>query len=411
MNKPTTHSFPKHKIKILLVENIHRNALELFNHEQFQIESISGALDENQLIEKINDVHILGIRSKTQVTSKVIEASNKLLAIGTFCIGTNQVDLQACAQKGISVFNAPYSNTRSVVELAVGEMIMLMRNVVTKSNLLHQGIWDKSAKNSFEIRGKKLGLIGYGNIGSQFSVIAEALGMRVYFYDIADKLALGNAQKCNSLKELLSKVDVVSLHVDGRDGNVNLIGEREFAMMKDNVIFMNLSRGHIVNLAALKQAMLSGKVWGSSLDVYPYEPINNEEPFESDMRQVPNTILTPHIGGSTEEAQANIGDFVASKLIQYINKGDSYGAVNFPEVQLPAFSSSHRMLHIHHNMPGILAQINAIFAKYNVNIQSQYLKTNEHIGYVITDVDKNYDSITENELKSIEHTIKFRILY
>jgi D-3-phosphoglycerate dehydrogenase len=411
MNNPTIHSYPKHKIKILLVENIHRNALDLFNNEQFQIESISGALDESQLIEKINDVHILGIRSKTQVTSNVLEAANKLLAIGTFCIGTNQVDLKACAQKGISVFNAPYSNTRSVVELAVGEMIMLMRNVVTKSNLLHQGIWDKSAKNSFEIRGKKLGLIGYGNIGSQFSVIAEALGMRVYFYDISDKLALGNAQKCNSLEELLSKADVVSLHVDGRDGNVHLIGEREFAMMKDNVIFMNLSRGHIVDLTALKQAMLSGKVWGSSLDVYPYEPINNDEPFVSEMLQVPNAILTPHIGGSTEEAQANIGDFVASKLIQYINKGDSYGAVNFPEVQLPAFSSSHRMLHIHHNMPGILAKINAIFAKYNVNIQSQYLKTNEHIGYVITDVDKNYDSITENELKSIEHTIKFRILY
>ena len=409
MNKK--ESFPKHKIKVLLLENIHSTAISLFNIEGYQIECCKEALDEDELIEKINDIHILGIRSKTNITARVLEHANKLMCIGTFCIGTNQIDLNACNKKGIVVFNAPYSNTRSVVELAVGEMIMLMRNIITKSNKMHQGQWDKSALNSVEIRGKKLGLIGYGNIGSQFSVIAEALGMHVYFYDISDKLALGNAHKCKTLEELLKIADVISLHVDGRESNTNMIGESEFAIMKQNVIFMNLSRGHVLDIQALKNAIETGKVWGASVDVFPLEPKSNNEEFVSELRQLPNTILTPHIGGSTEEAQANIGDFVASKIEYYINKGDTYGSVNFPEVQLPTFDNSHRLLHIHENVPGILAQINAIYAHHNINIQAQYLKTKDDIGYVITDISTDYAIDVLEEIKNIDHTIKFRILY
>ena len=409
MNKK--ESFPKHKIKVLLLENIHSTAISLFNLEGYQIECCKEALDEDELIEKINDIHILGIRSKTNITARVLEHASKLMCIGTFCIGTNQIDLNACNKKGIVVFNAPYSNTRSVVELAVGEMIMLMRNIITKSNKMHQGQWDKSALNSVEIRGKKLGLVGYGNIGSQFSVIAEALGMHVYFYDISDKLALGNAHKCKTLEELLKIADVISLHVDGRESNTNMIGESEFAIMKQNVIFMNLSRGHVLDIQALKNAIETGKVWGASVDVFPLEPKSNNEEFVSELRQLPNTILTPHIGGSTEEAQANIGDFVASKIEYYINKGDTYGSVNFPEVQLPTFDNSHRLLHIHENVPGILAQINAIYAHHNINIQAQYLKTKDDIGYVITDISTDYAIDVLEEIKNIDHTIKFRILY
>jgi len=406
-----TKSFPKHKINVLLLENIHPTAEELFSEEGYQIEKCKEALDEAELTERLKDVHILGIRSKTTVTEKVLEHANKLLCIGTFCIGTNQINLKACSNKGIVVFNAPYSNTRSVVELAVGEMIMLMRNTFTKSTEMHQGKWDKSATNSVEIRGKKLGLIGYGNIGSQFSVIAEALGMHIYFYDISDKLAMGNAHKCKTLEELLRVADVISLHVDGRLSNTNMIGAYEFAMMKDNVIFMNLSRGHVVDIAALKTAILSGKIWGASVDVFPEEPRSNNEEFISDLKQLRNTILTPHIGGSTEEAQANIGEFVSTKIENYINKGDTYGSVNFPAVQLPTFANSHRLLHIHENVPGILARINAIYAANNINIQSQYLKTTEDVGYVITDISTDYNTAILQEIKNIEHTIKFRILY
>jgi len=407
----TTLSFPKNKINVLLLENVHPIALDIFNQEGFNVIAIKEAMDETELCEKIKDIHILGIRSKTMVTKTVLQHAQKLMCIGAFCIGTNQIDTICCAQNGIVVFNAPYSNTRSVVELAVGEMIMLMRNVLTKSNSLHQGVWDKSAKNSFEIRGKILGLIGYGNIGSQFSVIAESLGMKVCFYDVADKLALGNARKCKTLEELLQKSDVISMHVDGRESNQFLIGKSQFDMMKENVLFLNLSRGHIVDIDALKEAILSGKVWGTSVDVYPDEPKSNDEEFISPLRGLPNTILTPHIGGSTEEAQANIGDYVPNKLINYTNKGDTYGAVNFPEVQLPSFEDSHRILHIHKNEPGILAKINAVFAKHDVNIQAQYLKTNEHIGYVITDVATNYSPEIIQEIKNIAGTVKFRMLY
>ena len=406
-------SYPKSRIKVLLLENVHPKAVNAFKKEGFQVELLKGALDEEELIEKIKDVSILGLRSKTNLTKRVLEHPNaaRLMCVGAFCIGTNQIDLGECEKRGIAVFNAPYSNTRSVVELSIGLMIMLTRNIVEKSNRMHAGIWDKSATNSYEIRGKKIGLVGYGNIGTQISVLAEALGMEVYFYDIVDKLALGNAKKCNSLKELLSTVDFVSLHVDGRKTNTNVIGAEQFSWMKQNVIFLNLSRGHVVDIQALVDAIKSGKVWGAAIDVFPYEPKTNDEEFINELRGLPNVILTPHIGGSTEEAQANIGEFVPSKLLQFMNNGSTYGSVNFPELQLPPLENAHRLLHIHQNVPGILAQINNVFAKYKVNIIGQYLKTTEKTGYVITDVTKEYADEIVKELKVIDHTIKFRMLY
>ncbi len=406
-----SQSYPKSRIKVLLLENVHPIAVQLFEQEGFNVEIHKGALDEAELIEAIRDVSILGIRSKTQVTSGVLAHANKLMTIGAFCIGTNQIDLDAAWQRGIAVFNAPYSNTRSVVELAIGEIIMLIRNIVPKSNMMHQGTWDKSAKNSFEVRGKKLGLVGYGNIGTQLSVVAEALGMEVYFYDAVDKLALGNARKCKTLDELLSIADIISLHTDGRKENKNLISYREFGLMKNGVIFLNLSRGHIVDIPALVDALERGKVIGAGVDVFPQEPKTNNEEFMSELRRQPNVILTPHIGGSTEEAQANIGQFVPGKLLEYINNGSTYGSVNFPELQLPLLHDSHRLLHIHENVPGILAKINNIFAQYQINIRGQYLKTDENIGYVITDIAKNYSDEVIGELKNIDKTIKFRLLY
>lgn len=406
-------SYPKSRIKVLLLENVHPAAVSAFTKEGFQVELLKGALDEDELIEKIKDVSILGLRSKTNLTKKVLAHPNasRLMCVGAFCIGTNQVDLAECENRGIAVFNAPYSNTRSVVELSIGLMVMLTRNIFEKSSKMHAGVWDKSATNSFEIRGKKIGLVGYGNIGTQISVIAEALGMEVYFYDAVDKLALGNAKKCKSLKELFGLADFVSLHVDGRKSNTNIIAAQEFSWMKDNVIFLNLSRGHVVDIEALVAAIKSGKVWGAAVDVFPYEPKTNDEEFVNELRGLPNVILTPHIGGSTEEAQANIGEFVPAKLLQFMNNGSTYGSVNFPELQLPPLENAHRLLHIHHNMPGILAQINNVFAKYQVNIIGQYLKTTEKTGYVITDVAKEYSEEIVNELKLIDNTIKFRMLY
>jgi D-3-phosphoglycerate dehydrogenase len=408
-----SQSYPKSKIKVLLLENVHPKAVAAFKNEGFQVELLKGALDEEELIERIKGVSILGLRSKTNLTKRVLEHPNasRLMAVGAFCIGTNQIDLAECEKRGIAVFNAPYSNTRSVVELAIGEMIMLTRDIFTKSNKMHQGVWDKSATNSYEIRGKKLGLVGYGSIGTQLSVIAEAMGMEVYFYDAVDKLALGNAKKCKTLEELLSISDFISMHVDGRKTNSNIIGEKEFAMMKDNVIFINLSRGHVVDIPALVNALKSGKVWGAAVDVFPYEPKTNDEEFMNELRSLPRVILTPHIGGSTEEAQANIGEFVPSKLLQFMNNGSTYGSVNFPELQLPALEDAHRLLHVHQNVPGILAKINGIFAKYNVNIKGQYLKTTNNIGYVITDVAKEYADEIVEELKGLDNTIKFRMLY
>ncbi|MFQ3576640.1 MAG: phosphoglycerate dehydrogenase [Cytophagales bacterium] len=408
---PAAVSYPKNRINVLLLENVHPDAVRLFREEGYNVEFVKGAMDEDELCEKIKNVTILGIRSKTMVTQKVLDHANKLLVVGAFCIGTNQIDLKYCQKKGIAVFNAPYSNTRSVVELAIGEMIMLMRNIPEKSNQMHQGKWDKSATNCKEIRGKKLGLVGYGNIGTQLSVLAENLGMEVYYYDVVEKLALGNAKKCNSLHELLRISDVVSLHVDGRANNKNLIGDDEFAVMKDGVIFLNLARGPVVDIDAFVKHHQSGKIRGAAFDVYPYEPKTNDEEFKSPLRGLKNVILSPHIGGSTEEAQANIGNFVPNKIIQYINTGSTYGSVNFPEIQLPEFKNAHRLMHVHGNVPGIMAKINQLLANNNVNILGQYLKTNEAIGYVITDIDTVHDKELEKEMKELSETIRFRILY
>ncbi|MDJ1499345.1 phosphoglycerate dehydrogenase [Xanthocytophaga agilis] len=408
---PASLSYPKNRIKVLLLENIHPKAKELFQEQGFTVEMVKGALDEDELAERIRDVSVLGIRSKTQVTKKVLENANKLMCVGAFCIGTNQIDLKACQERGIVAFNAPYSNTRSVVELAIGEMIILMRQIVEKSNKMHRGEWDKSAIGSYEIRGKKLGLVGYGNIGTQLSVVAEALGMKVYYYDLVEKLALGNAQRCKTLHELLEICDVITLHTDGRKENANLIGAKEFERMKDGVIFLNLSRGHIVDVPALVNAVKSGKVAGAAVDVFPYEPKTNNEEFVNELRGLPNVLLTPHIGGSTEEAQENIANFVPGKLLDFINKGNTFGSVNFPNIQLPDLNDAHRMIHIHRNVPGILAQINSILANYQINIRGQYLNTREDVGYVITDIDKAYNKEVITELKNIPHTIKFRMLY
>ncbi|WP_089684723.1 phosphoglycerate dehydrogenase [Catalinimonas alkaloidigena] len=408
---PMSVSYPKHRIKVLLLENIHKKANEIFQTEGYQLEVVNGGLDEDELCERIRDVQILGIRSKTQVTARVLEHANRLMTIGAFCIGTNQIDLETCKEKGVAVFNAPYSNTRSVVELAISEMIALIRGVFPKSMAMHQGQWDKSAKNSNEIRGKKLGIIGYGNIGAQLSVLAEAMGMKVYFYDIVDRLALGNVQKCDTLEELLRQADVVTLHIDGRPENKNFFGAHEFGQMKDGAVFLNLARGPVVQIPALVEALKSGKLRGAGVDVFPEEPKNNDEPFVSELIGLHNVILTPHVGGSTEEAQFNIAEFVPGKIIDYINSGSTFMSVNFPNLQLPAFGGAHRLLHIHRNTPGVIANINRVLSEHGTNIVGQHLKTNETIGYVITDVDKAYDKDVIKALKEIPNTIKFRVLY
>lgn len=412
LNKMNTAiSYPKNRIKVLLLENVHSHAVEKLREEGYQVEIHPAGLDEDELCERIKDVSILGIRSKTQVTQKVLDHANRLWGIGAFCIGTNQIDLEACLKKGVAVFNAPYSNTRSVVELAIGEIVLLMRNLPDKIAAMHQGKWNKSASNSFEVRGKKLGIIGYGNIGTQLSVLAEAMGMDVYFYDIVERLAIGNATKCSSMDELLAISDIISLHVDGRPENKKIIDASVFKKMKSGVIFLNLSRGPVVDIQALKESVENGTVKGVGIDVFPEEPKSNNDEFISELRGLPNVILTPHIGGSTLEAQENIADFVPNKLMEYINTGSTTNSVNFPNLQLPSWKNAHRLIHIHHNMPGILAKINNIFAEYDINIAGQYLKTNESIGYVITDIDKAYDEHVIQKLKSIENTIRFRVLY
>lgn len=398
------------KTKILLLENIHKNAELIFRKNGFEVENISESLNEEKLIKKLQNIDILGIRSKTQINEKIINNSN-LKAIGAYCIGTNQIDLYKCNIKGVTVFNAPYSNTRSVVELAIGNMIFLIRGIFDKSLELHRGIWNKSAKNNYEIRGKKLGIIGYGNIGAQLSVLAESMGMKVLYYDIEDKLALGNAKRCDTMEDLLKNSDIISIHVDGRESNKQLIGNKEFKLMKDGVIFLNLSRGHIVDVDQLSENIQKGKISGAAIDVYPNEPGKYTEDFISSLQKLPNTILTPHIGGSTVEAQTNIANFVSEKIVDFMNNGNTVSSVNFPNLRLPELVNSHRLIHIHKNKPGILAEINHILAKNNINIDGQYLKTNLDIGYVITDIFKKYDKKIIVELQSIKNTIGFRILY
>ena len=407
---PRNISYPKNRIKILLLENVHPVAFDNLSEDGFTVELVKNSLSEDELIDKIKGVHVLGIRSKTQVTKKVLEAADKLLVVGAFCIGTTQIDLDRCRKNGVVVFNAPYSNTRSVVELAIGEIIMLMRNVFPRSMEIHNGQWKKTASGSKEVRGKNLGIIGYGNIGKQLSVLAEAMGMRVYYYDIDDKLALGNAIKCNTLENLLNVSDVVTLHIDDNEANKNFIGEREINQMKNGAIFINLSRGFVVDIEALAHALKSGKIGGAAVDVYPEEPGNNGN-FTTQLQGLDNVILTPHIGGSTEEAQRNIADFVPNKIMDYINGGNTVDAVNFPNIRLPKQNKAHRFLHIHKNVPGIMAKINKVLAEYEMNISGQYLSTDSDVGYVITDFDKDYNKGVIKALKKVEHTIKFRVLY
>ncbi|WP_420386033.1 phosphoglycerate dehydrogenase [Roseivirga sp.] len=404
-------SYPKNRIKMLLLENVHPNALAKLKADGFSVESYPAGLDEDELSEKIKGIHVLGIRSKTQVTAKVLKKADKLMAIGAFCIGTNQIDLEAALNKGVAVFNAPFSNTRSVVELAIAEIIMLMRGIPDKSSDMHQGKWSKTASNSFEIRGKKLGIIGYGNIGSQLSVLAENMGMQVYYYDIEERLALGNATKCDTMQELLKTADIVTLHIDGRPENAGFFTTEHFNMMKDGVVFLNLARGPVVDVPALKEAISNGKIRGAGVDVFPEEPKSNQDPFESELIGLKNTILTPHIGGSTLEAQENIADFVPNKIMDYINTGNTALSVNFPNITLPSLKNAHRLIHIHANKPGVLAKINKVLAEHDANIDGQYLKTNETVGYVITDINKAYDKELITALRNIEHTIKFRVLY
>ena len=407
---PRNISYPKNRIKILLLENVHADAFTKLTADGFSVETISKSLSENELIEKLKEVHVLGIRSKTQVTKKVIEAAEKLMVVSAFCIGTKQIDLDACKENGVVVFNAPYSNTRSVVELAIGEIIMLMRSVFQRSTELHNGQWNKTAQGSREVRGKKLGIVGYGNIGKQLSVLAEALGMDVYYYDVEDKLALGNATRITTLKELLNISDVVTLHVDDNAANKNYIDKEEIEQMKDGVHFVNLSRGFVVNIEALVDGVKSGKIAGCAVDVYPEEPRKNGD-FYTELKGLPNVILTPHVGGSTEEAQKDIADFVPSKIMAYINSGNTVDAVNFPNIRLPRQNNAHRFLHIHKNVSGVMAKINKELAKYELNITGQYLSTDDKVGYVITDVNKEYNEEIITKLREIEGTIKFRVLY
>ena len=407
---PRNLSYPKNRIKILLLENVHPDAFENLSEDGFSVELVKHSIPEEELIEKIKGVHVLGIRSKTQVTQKVLDAANKLLVVGAFCIGTTQIDLEYAKKKGVVVFNAPYSNTRSVVELAIGQIIMLMRNVFTRSSEIHTGQWNKTAINSKEVRGKNLGIVGYGNIGKQLSVLAEAMGMRVYYYDVADRLALGNAIKCSTLEELLSVSDVVTLHVDDNKANKNFIGEREINQMRDGAYLINLSRGFVVDIDALAAALKEGKLTGAAVDVYPTEPRSNGG-FETPLQGLSNVILTPHVGGSTEEAQRDIADFVPNKIMDYINSGNTVDAVNFPNIRLPKQNNAHRFLHIHRNVPGIMAKINEVLAKYEMNITGQYLSTDSEVGYVISDLDKDYNKEVVKALKNVENTIKFRVLY
>ena len=407
---PRNISYPKNRIKILLLENVHIDAFEKLSKDGFTVEVVSKSLSEEELIKKIKDVHVLGIRSKTKVTKKVIAAAEKLMTVGAFCIGTKQIDLESCKENGIVVFNAPYSNTRSVVELAIGEIIMLLRSVFQRSTELHNGQWNKTAQGSREVRGKKIGIIGYGNIGKQLSILAEALGMSVFYYDIEDKLALGNATKVNDLSELLSISDVVTLHIDDNASNKNFFGEKEISQMKEGSVLVNLSRGFVVDILALKRALESGKISGAAVDVYPEEPAKNGE-FITELKGLKNVILTPHVGGSTEEAQKDIADFVPNKMMAYINSGNTVDAVNFPNIRLPRQTKAHRFLHIHQNMPGVMAQINIVLAKFDMNITGQYLSTDDRVGYVITDLDKGYNQNVLDELRKVVGTIKFRVLY
>ena len=408
----TKTSIDKNKIKFLLLEGIHPSAVKVIAAAGYtQIEIVSGALDIDELKAKIADAHFIGIRSRTQLTADVFAHAQKLAAVGCFCIGVNQVDLNAARALGIAVFNAPFSNTRSVAELVLAEAILLLRGVPQKSAVAHRGGWLKTAENAFEIRGKTLGIVGYGSIGTQLSVLAEALGMQVVFFDVVTKLPLGNARQIGDLKELLAKSDVVSLHVPETKATQWMIAAPEIAAMKGGSVLINASRGTVVQLEALAEALRAKKLLGAAIDVFPVEPRSNKDTFESPLRGFDNVILTPHVGGSTMEAQENIGIEVAEKLVKYSDNGTSTSSVNFPEVALPAHPGKHRLLHIHHNVPGVLSEINKVFSNNHINIASQYLQTNDAIGYVVIDIDAAYSDVALARLAEVPGTIRSRVLF
>ncbi len=397
-------------MRALLLEQIHPDAESLLAASGVEVESVDRALDEGDLIARLAGVHVLGIRSKTHVTDSVLEAASDLLAVGAFCIGTTQIDLPAASERGIAVFNAPFSNTRSVVELALAEIISMTRRLTDKNALMHAGVWDKSADGAHEVRGRTLGIVGYGNIGTQLSVLAENLGMKVVFYDTADKLALGNARSCGTLDELLGEADIVTLHVDDRASNRSFFGEREFAAMKPGAIFLNLSRGFVVDYAALRARIEAGVIAGAAADVFPVEPKGRGDEFVSELRGLANVILTPHIGGSTEEAQQDIGSFVAGKLRDYLRAGSSSMSVNLPGLALPQAPQTSRLLHLHHNVPGVMATINGVFAEHKVNVEAQLLGTRNELGYVLTDVGAALTPEMLAQLAALPETVRLRSL-
>jgi D-3-phosphoglycerate dehydrogenase len=405
-------SYPKEKIRILFLENISETAVRNFRMQGYtRVEKINKALTEEELIKEIKDVHILGIRSKTQITKNILEAAKKLQAIGCFCIGVNQVDLETATRQGVVVFNAPYSNTRSVAELVIALAVLLIRRIPDKNKAAHEGIWLKDAKNSYELRGKTLGIIGYGNIGSQVSVLAEAMGMKVIFYDTETKLPLGNASDSKSIKELLSRSDIVTLHVPETSQTKNLINKNNLKYFKKGAILINYARGEVVDLDALRKAILDGHIGGAAVDVFPDEPEKSGDRFQTPLQDLPNVVLTPHIGGSTEEAQQHIGEDVSTKLFNYLEKGITLGSHTVPALALPPQEGSHRILHIHNNVPGVLSEINTRLSQNNINILGQYLKTNESIGYVVLDIDRQISSKALHLLKEVKQTIKVRLLY
>ncbi len=409
-NKKT--SYPKEKINILFLENISEVAVDHFKGNGYiNVKKISGALSEEELIAAVKNVHMLGIRSKTKITRKVLKAATKLQAIGCFCIGVNQVDLKSATKNGVVVFNAPYSNTRSVAELVIGASIMLIRKIVDKNKAAHEGIWMKEANGSFELRGKTLGIIGYGNIGKQVSVLAESIGMKVIFYDTETSLPLGNAEDRKTFKEVVGKSDIITLHIPDLPSTKNLVNKNTLKHFKKGSILINYARGEVVDQEALKNALLLGDLSGAAVDVYPVEPEKNGDPFYSPLQGLRNVLLTPHIGGSTQEAQNNIGDDVSNKLFNYLEKGISIGSHSIPSLSLPPLEGTHRILHIHHNVPGVLSEINTQLSKNKINILGQYLKTNDSIGYVVLDVNKNLSKNALELLQNVKGTIKVRMLY
>lgn len=407
-----TTSYPREKIRILFLENVSQTSIRIFHEKGYpDVEIITGALSENELISEIPDVHLLGIRSKTQITENVIKAGKKLQAIGCFCIGVNQVDLKAATEHGIAVFNAPYSNTRSVAEVVIGNAIMLIRHIPEKNAAAQAGLWLKSTEGCYEIREKVLGIIGYGNIGSQVSVLAESLGMRVVYYDITNKLPLGNAHGCKTLEELLKISDVVTLHVPETSATKNLINADMLTCFKPGAILINYSRGTVVDIDALAEALHQQRLSGAAIDVFPSEPKKSGDIFKTPLQGIKNVILTPHIGGSTIEAQQHIGIDVSEKLFNFLENGDTTGSKTIPPIALPPVEGAHRILHIHRNVPGVLSEINTKLSGHNINILGQYLKTNEHIGYVVLDVNNKLSHEAYELLKNVKGTIKVRTLY